>query len=299
LNKIAAKSGCALMALGLLIGASAPGFGAPQTAESFRIVALAPSVTEALFALGAGDQVVGVSRYCDYPPRARELPHVGSYLTPNIEEIVALRPNLIIGTRVLSNSPQVRALRTLGYQVLLVEDNSIAEIEESISVIGASIGRSAAANQLVGSIRQMIASVSAASARLPLRRVLMVVGHEPLVAVGRDTFIDELLKMAAADNVADRLEAGWPRVSIEYVIASKPEVILDAQAAGHAGSPGGFWARYEAIPAVRNRRVYGYPEDPVLHPGPRIGESLEILASLLHPEDVSRETSKAYSPEAR
>ena len=106
-----------------------------------RIVSLAPSVTETLFALGAGPEVVGVSQYCDYPPQVRDLPRVGSFLTPNLEAIIALRPTLVVGLELSSDVRQIRALNSMGYPVLLVSDDSLQQIETSIEKVGARIDR--------------------------------------------------------------------------------------------------------------------------------------------------------------
>ena len=116
-----------------------------------RIVSLAPSVTETLFALGAGPEVVGVSQYCDYPPQVRDLPRVGSFLTPNLEAIIALRPTLIVGLELSSDVRQIRALNSMGYPVLLVSDDSLQQIETSIEKVGARINRQ---DQLIGSSRR-------------------------------------------------------------------------------------------------------------------------------------------------
>ena len=99
----------------------------------------------------------------------------------------------------------------------------------------------------------------------------MVVGHQPMVAVGRGTFLDELLTLADAANIAAASDQAWPRLSVEYIIASRPEVILDGQMGTDPSTPGSFWSKYPTIPAVQNHRVLGYPDDPTLHPGPRIG----------------------------
>ena len=97
-----------------------------------------------------------------------------------------------------------------------------------------------------------------------------------MVAVGRGTFLDDLLHLAGGDNIADLSAQNWPRLSIEYIIAMRPEVILDGAMGSDANTPAGFWARYPTIPAVRDHRVFGYPQDPMLHPGPRVWQSLEI-----------------------
>ena len=248
-----------------------------------RIVSLTPSVTEILFALGAGDDVVGVSQYCDYPPQARRLPQVGSFLTPNLEAIVALRPTLVIGIGLSSEMREIRVLRETGCSTMTIQDDSVAEIESSIRAVGDKIGRADAARALLEKLNAQIDAVRSRVATLPRTRVLMLVGHEPMVAVGPGTYLDDLLKLANADNIADSISQQWPKLSVEYVLAMRPEVILDGQMGSDPAAPARFWQKYPSIPAVRDHRVYSYPGDPVLHAGPRIGTSLRILAALIHP----------------
>lgn len=254
-----------------------------------RIVSLAPAITETLFALGAGAEVVGVSQYCDYPPEVATLPKVGTFLTPNIEAIAGRRPTIVIGLQTSSDLRELRALRAMGYRTLMVDDNSIAGIEVSISTVGDAIGRAREARRLLDSTRARIEAIEERLRGIPERPVLMVVGHQPMVAVGTGTYLDELLTMARAKNIAARAAQAWPRLSIEYIIATRPEVILDGQMGSDPESPSSFWGKYQTIPAVRAHRVVGYPEDPTLHPGPRIVETLEILARLIHPEAFARQ----------
>lgn len=253
-----------------------------------RVVSLAPSVTETLFALGEGGAVVGVSKYCDYPPAATRLPRVGTFLTPNVEAIVALRPTLIIGPGLSSNQREVRALAAMGYATMTVDDSSLAGIERGIATVGARTGRAGAARRLIASIDSQIAALRARLNGVKPRTVVMLVGHQPIIAVGRGTYLDDLLRLAHADNIADSVGENWPHLSLEYIIEMRPEVILDGQMGTGTRTPAGFWSRYPAIPAVRNHRVFGYPDNPVLHPGPRVGQTLEILARLIHPEAFAR-----------
>jgi cobalamin transport system substrate-binding protein len=266
-------------------------------ADGLRIVSLAPSVTETLFALGAGDEVVGVSQYDDYPPAVNRLPRVGSFLTPNLEEIAALRPTLVIGLGISANQREIHALGEMGYRTLLVDDGTVREIEQSIALVGGRIGRAARAKSLLAEIRSRLSAVRARLAHAPRLRVLMLVGHEPMVAVGRGTYLDELLKMARADNIADRTDEEWPRLSMEYIVAMRPQVILDGEMGDDPRAPGGFWNHYPTIPAVRNHHVYGYPQDPTLHPGPRIAKTLKLLAERIHPQAF--ETASARAKPAR
>ncbi len=258
-----------------------------------RVVSLAPSVTETLFALGAGGDVVGVSDYCDYPPAALRLPRVGSFLTPNVEAIVALRPTLVIGLGLSSDQREMRALKSMSIPLVMVRDDSLREIEDSIAAIGRQTGRIDAAHALLAQIRGQVAAVEARLARTDKPKVVMLVGHQPMVAVGPGTYLDDLLRLAHAENIAGSFGEQWPQLSLEYIIAMRPQVILDGQMGNDPAAPSRFWEKYRIIPAVRDHRVYGYPQNPILHPGPRVGESLEMLARMIHPE-AQNVTSEAH-----
>ncbi|HLK86426.1 MAG TPA: helical backbone metal receptor [Candidatus Binataceae bacterium] len=281
----------------LLAAACTPGFARAAAAPA-RIVSLAPSVTETLFALGEGGAVVGVSQYCDYPPAAVALPKVGTFLTPNVEAIAALRPDLVVGPSLSSSRREVRALEAMGFPTLTVDDTSLDGIEASIATIGARTGHQRAANDLLRGIRAQIDGVRARLRGARPRRVVMLVGHEPMVAVGRGTFLDDLLHLARAENIADVSQQNWPRLSLEYIMAMRPDVILDGAMGTDADIPRAFWARYPEIPAVREHRVFGYPQDPTLHPGPRVGQALELIARLIHPEAFA-DTAAATRPSER
>jgi iron complex transport system substrate-binding protein len=284
---------CAALFAAILASATI-GCGAPRIATAIdgeRIVSLAPSVTETVFAVGAGPEVVGVSQYCDYPPQARRLPKIGSFVTPNLEAIVALRPTIVIGLLTSSDLRQIHALQAMGITTLMVDAGSVDAIEASIEKIGRAVGRQRAARELNGQIRSRLGELEERLAGVQLRSVLMVVGHQPIVAVGRGTYLDELLRLAHAHNIADSSTQSWPRLSLEYIVASRPEVILDGQMGNDPHAPARFWSRYPSIPAVRERRVFGYPDDPTLHPGPRVAQTLELIARLIHPEAFRTGTS--------
>jgi iron complex transport system substrate-binding protein len=252
--------------------------GAAWCAAVQRIVSLAPSATEILFAVGAGPQVVGVSNYCDYPPQVRRLPRVGSFLAPNLEAIAGLRPTLIVGLAAAANERAVRGLAAMGFSLLLTREDSIAAIEQAIIEVGARTGHRGRAEKVVATIRRQIAAVQARLRGRPAPRVLMVVGHAPLVAAG-DGYLGQMLELADSVNIAAGLGQSWPRLSMEYVVAQAPAVILDGRQDDSAAIDP-FWRRYTAP----TTRVVDYPLSPVLHPGPRIGQSLMIIAALLHPD---------------
>jgi cobalamin transport system substrate-binding protein len=257
-----------------------------------RIISLAPSVTETIFALGLGGRLVGVSTYCDYPPAANRIDRVGSFLAPNVEAIVAKHPDVIIAVPSPGNESPVETLRRLGMKVLLVDPQTVAEIEESFVTIGRELDHEAEARALVSRVERRMASVRARVAGAPARKVLMVVGQTPLIAAGAHTFQDELIRMAGGINVAAAAGGTWPHLSLEFAIAAAPEVIIDTtmgneERAGAAAALR-FWKAFPSLPAVRDGRIYGYKAYQLLRPGPRIGEALSLIARFIHPERFRR-----------
>ena len=257
-------------------------------AEVQRIVSLAPSVTETIFALGLGNKLVGVSVYCDYPPEVAKIDRVGTFLTPNIEKIVAKRPDLIIAVPSPGNQNPVEVLQRLGLKVLVVDPNTVAEIETSLVTIGRALGHEAEGQALVARIEARVSAARARVATAPERKVLMVVGQTPLIGVGAGTFQDELIRMAHGVNLVAQAGGAWPHLSIEFALAAAPEVIIDTTM-GNEERPGAaaalaFWSAFPTLPAVRDRRVYGFKEYQLLRPGPRIPEAFESIARFIQPE---------------
>jgi iron complex transport system substrate-binding protein len=253
-----------------------------------RIVSLAPSLTETVFALGAGDRLVGVSVYCDFPPEAQEIDRVGTFLTPNVEAILAKRPDVVLAVPSPANQNPVQSLRHLGLRVLVVDPRSVAEILDSIRQIGAAIGRPEAAQRLVDRIGQDVARVRSGLRGAPERKVLMVVGRAPLIAAGAGTFADELIRLAHGINLGAQAGSGWPHLSIEFAIAAAPDVIIDTTVSHAKGSDPqaslGFWHSFATIPAVRHGGVHAYRDFQLLRPGPRITDALTAMARFIHPE---------------
>jgi len=274
-------------------------------AEPRRVVSLAPSITETVYALGAGDRLVGVSTYCDYPPEATRVPRVGSFLTPNIEAIIAARPDLVIAIPSPGNRNPVESLERLGLRVLTVDPESIAQTKAAILAIGDALGRAAAAGDLVTGIDARFAAVEARLRGVAARRVLMVVGHTPLIAAGAGTLQDELITRARGQNIARAASGMWPHLNLEFVIAAAPQVIVDTsmgneERAGAAATME-FWQAFPTIPAVRDRRIAGFGAYDVLRPGPRIGEAFATMARFIHPEafaEAGRTESQVQSPKS-
>ena len=258
----------------------------PRAAVPARIVSLTPSVTETLFAIGAGPRVVAVSDFCDYPPEALALPKIGSFLSPSVETIVGMRPDIVIGTPSPANHEAVAALERLGIRVVILDAERFGEVWPAMRTIADAAGVPDAGERLITNMQRAIDAIRARLEGAPRRRVLMVVGQNPLVAVGRDSFLGDMLETARATNVAPGKSA-WPRVSLEYVIAADPEVVIDASA-GMANeqqtAPADWWAQYPSLSAVRERRVHSFRSYKLLRPGPRLASVLEDLARLIHPE---------------
>lgn len=276
-----------LLALCALLFSTPPVFGDSPTQETpLRVVSLAPSVTETIFALGSEQQLVGVCSFCDFPDGARRIAHVGSYSIPNVEEIIAKAPDVVIG--VPPNSPHaIATLKRAGLKVVMVEVDTLAQIEAAILTVAREIGKEVAGKQLLDEIRERMAAIETRLAEAPRRRVLMVVGQQPLVAVGDGIFLNELIIQAHGINIAAVTKQPWPHLSLEFAVANLPEVIID----GSMGSDEknetqrlGVWRHFPELPAVRNGRIYNRRSDTLLRPGPRLAEGFEEIARFIHPE---------------
>jgi cobalamin transport system substrate-binding protein len=249
-----------------------------------KVVSLAPSVTETVFALGFGKHLVGVTDYCDYPAEARKLPKIGGFMSPSLESIVAKRPDLVIGVRSATDPGKAREMESLGLQVTLISLASLHDILNSIKSVARLLGSPEAGERLVHKITRQFDEVKRRVARAPRRSTLLAVGLRPLVVVGGKNFIDELITLAGGENIAGKAAQPWLNLPAEYVVARAPEVIIEAGMGSERGEAAKHWGDLKSIPAVKEGRVYAYPSDKILRPGPRIGEGLEEIARLVHPE---------------
>jgi iron complex transport system substrate-binding protein len=271
-----------------LVGSEAVAQERPESAGRApipkRIVSLAPSVTETLFALGLGDRLVGVTTFCDYPPEAQRIPKIGDFINPNVEAILAKRPDLVIGVSGATDPDKAREMERLGLKVTLLSVSSLKEILRSIRLIAGVVGRQAAGERLVSSLQAQISRVQKMVGGAPRRSVLIVVGLQPLIAVGKKNFIDELITLAGGENITGSVSQPWLNLPAEYVVAKAPQVIIEAGMGTEQEESGKGWADLKSIPAVKERRIYSYRSDKILRPGPRFGEALEEIARLIHPE---------------
>lgn len=254
-----------------------------------RIVTVAPSATELLFALGAGDRVVGVSRYDDHPRVVASLPRVGGFLDPNVEAIISLEPDLVVGVPNAGNRPALERLSRLGIPVLIVPGNTFADIFHAMTalsrVLGA--GAEARARALAGGIEGETLALAAALRGYTPPRVAFVYGWMPLVLAGPKSFADTLLVVLNAHNVVER-GPPYPQYSVERLLQDGPEVIIDASEIHEGASGGRPWSKWTTLPAVKKGRIHRVPIGDVLRPGPRIVEGMHRIAAFLHPTFRSR-----------
>jgi iron complex transport system substrate-binding protein len=256
---------------------------------SHRIVSMAPSITEILFALGAGDEVVGDTIYCNYPEAAKTKPKIGGYTTPNIELILALNPDLVLMT---DERPDVaQTLRqTRRMEVVSVRPDSVSGIYQSIQTIADMLGMPNRGKRLIQSIDQDIHQTAEHTNRKNKPRVLFIVGRTPgtvtnLVVVGRGGYLTELIELAGGINVATDALVQYPRFSFEEVIHRDPDIILDM---GHdhmvteseKRAVKQLWQKYPFLRAVRHDAVFPISAEAFVTPGPRVGQAVRDLRKI-------------------
>jgi len=261
-------------------------------AQPKRIISTSPSITESLFAMGLGDRVVGVSTYCRYPPAVLALPKIGSFIKPDPEKIAVLRPDLVIVQRAKSPQPLAGRLAALGIKYAEVEPGSLAELYTMMHDIGRATGSEAQAEALVARIRARLDAIRAgARGAGPPPTVLLIVGRDPgllsnLVGAGPGAYLDELIGIAGGKNVLADSRVEYPRISMETVVRTDPEVILDAGAMGTTQNDGTKgetelrqpWLAHRELRAVRNGMVFGLTSETLVVPGPRVVDAVEIIA---------------------
>jgi iron complex transport system substrate-binding protein len=249
--------------------------GTPQ-----RIVSLAPSNTEILFALGLGEKVVGVTDWCDYPPEALDKEKVGSFDTPDTEKIVALTPDLILvayGTTM----DVINSLIESGLTVFGIKTTDLDDVLNDIRTVGNITGKKAEANALTSEMESRIQAVTDETSELEERpRVFYIVWHDPLWTAGSETFIHELIEKGGGVNICQNI-TGYTTISIEEVVARNPEVIITSEWSFE-------WAQnvtsLNSTDARQNGRIYQGDDDLVQRPGPRLVDGLEWFAYFIHPE---------------
>ena len=256
-----------------------------------RIVSLAPSVTEILFAVGAGSRVVGVTKYCTYPPEVEALPKIGGFSPDSIsvEAIVNLTPDLVVAGTV-AQAPVVEALTRAGIAAVVLDPKSFADVYAGIAQVGQLTGTTAQANTVVASMRARIDAVTAkVAAAVPAAErptVFYEVFDQPLMTAGPNTFVGQMLTFVGATSIFTDTGKDYPTVSAEAILTGNPDVILGPDSHGDRLSPAQIAQRpgWGDLKAVKTGRIYLLNGDMVSRPGPRLAEALEALAKTLYPK---------------
>ena len=268
-----------------------------------RIVSLAPSLTETVYALGLQDRLVGDTDYCDYPVEAQKKPKVGGGINPNLEVIASLHPDLVLVVKSFNRLETVRALETLGIPSYSTDPHTVDEIVTSTEKLADVLGVPEAGKNLAADLHRRLATLHEKLAPLPQTRVLFVVWAEPLVSIGKGTFIADALHKAGADSIVDS-DHDWPQMNLEEVVHLQPEYLVFA--ASHSDSGAHDFDTLSAKPgwtlleAVQNRR-FAVISDAVNRPAPRIVSAIEDLARQLHPNafQLPSGTQKETAPQNR
>jgi iron complex transport system substrate-binding protein len=250
-----------------------------------RIVSLAPSLTETIYALGLQDHLVGDTDYCDFPPEAQLKTKVGGAINPSLEAIAALHPDLVLVTKNLNRLETVQALANIGIPSYATDPHTVDAIIASTERLADLLGAPETGTALGKDMERRIAAIRDRVASLPLRSVLFVVWTEPLISIGKDTFIADALQHAGGVSVIDSSQ-NWPHINLEEVVRLQPEFLVFAESADNAGHTADTLAGlpgWRILDAVKHRR-FAVISDAVNRPAPRIASAIEELARQLHPE---------------
>jgi iron complex transport system substrate-binding protein len=255
-----------------------------------RIVSLAPSITEIVFALDQGYRLKGVTTYSDFPPEAKKLPKVGSYVQLDLEKIVALKPDLCIAIKDGNPIVVAQRLESMKIPVYAVNPKNLKTVIQTVQEIGGLLKVEKKANKLVQNMKLRIQKVKSMVAKTTYRpRVFLQIGVSPIVSVGTNTFSHELIVLAGGKNLAEGPIA-YPRYSIEQVLALSPEVIIitSMERAAVFKKVKAEWDRWPNMPAVRNHHVFIEDSNLFDRPTPRLVDGLELMVRLIHPELFER-----------
>src|SRR5229473_335822 len=251
-----------------------------------RIVSLAPSLTETVYALGLQDHLVGDTDYCDYPADAQKKAKVGGGINPSLEQIAALHPDIVLVTKGFNRLETVHSLEGLGISSYATDPHNVDEIITSSKKLSDVLGVPEAGASVAAEMQRRLADLQQRLGALPPKRVLFVVWTQPLISVGKDTFIADALRRAGAVSIVDS-EQSWPQVSLEEVARLQPDFLVFAASHAETTPPTvevlATFPGWRILDAVSNRR-YAVISEAVNRPAPRIVTAIEDLARQLHPD---------------
>ena len=255
-----------------------------------RIISLIPAVTEILFAVGAGPQVIAVSSFDEYPPEVKQLQRVGALLDPDLEKILSLRPDLVVAYG--SQEDLQKQLARASIPVYTYRHAGLSDVTRTIAEVGARVGHVAEATVIITKIDAQLAAIRARLASAPRPKTMLVFGREigalrGIYASGGIGFLHDMLVAAGGDDVFADVKRESVQATTEVILARKPEVILEIRSGpaelGTLDAERALWQALSSVPAVRNGRVYFVVDPRAVVPGPRVAEATELLARALHP----------------
>ena len=249
-----------------------------------RVVSLAPNLTEIVFAVGAGDRLVGRTSYCDYPAEAKAIPEVGDTLHPSLERIIALKPQVVLVSTASQLEVFTQQLQGQNIAVYVTDPHDLEGVFRSIGQIGEIVGEKDEANKVVQTLRERTNTVEQAVKQKQPVRVFYQVSGEPLYTIGHDSFVTDLMRRAGGASVTADVPGAWPKYSSESALAARPEAIILPTGGSMGAANSSVAEALRQSPAVLQGRVYKINDDHLARPGPRSVDGLEEMARALHPD---------------
>ncbi len=254
----------------------------PETVT--RFISLAPNLTEIVYAIGAGDGLVGRTTYCNYPPEAKKVEEVGDTLKPSIEKIIALRPQVVFVSTASQLETFTSELNAHHIAVYVTDSRDLQGVFHSIERVADLLKRRPQADELLKQLRARVSTVEEKVKPRPAVTVFYQVSDEPLYTIGHDAFITDLIRRAGGISVTADIPGAWPRYSAESALAANPEAIVLPTGGSMGNANSSVANALQRSPAVAHGRVYKINDDLLSRPGPRSVDGLEELARALHPE---------------
>jgi iron complex transport system substrate-binding protein len=247
-----------------------------------KIISLAPSMTETIFALGAGDRLVGVTTYCNYPEEAKEIDQVGDFEGPNLESVIEKNPDVVVALAM--GDDEKSKLEDAGITVFLQDPQNLDEVFDNIKKIGTILGLQEEAESLTSNMNAKKDSIIETVSNYDSKKVFYEVWSEPLMTAGPGSILDEMINLSNGENIAYDAESLYPEYSLELLIERNPEVYLTADDGFKTVEDIKNREGYENITAIKENNIYMLHPDIVSRTGPRIIEGLEMIAQAIHPE---------------
>jgi ABC-type Fe3+-hydroxamate transport system substrate-binding protein len=287
------KRALSLFSLVIIFAAAAPCFASRTLTDEMgrkvvvpdhphRVICLMPNVTDTVFALGAGDDVVAISDYTEYPAAALKKPSVGDLINPSIETILSMRPDLVIGVQPTGPMEVTNQLERVGIPVFLISPHGLAGIFHSVETIGTALNRTPEADALVHSLQQRVDAVRARTKDQPTPRVFMPIWYDPITTIGKNAFITEIIEAAGGRSVTDDLPMEWPVINMEVLLERAPDALLLVRGGKTTFQVLQDRPGWSSMAAIKARRAY-YVDRRINFASPVAIDALEDLAKQFHP----------------